>query len=209
METIYLAIIIGYVLFRAARFLFQYRSLYKLLGFKRVWIAGNPVIIKRLEPKDFIEEPNGLPITLFQYQKGRTLVDEMRNNDQEDDSIIETVNLARKLAEKAVVYMGGNLKIDNLFDCGNPEAVKLGWELYGRILNHNFKTLYKTYHMDKQYVIHMGELCVAFGKMPHEHITNPKRLNELEKYIIDEFVFNTYTDNENRKAEAAAAAQEA
>ena len=228
METILLIVIIGYVLFRASRFLLKYRNLYKLLGYKRIFIAGNPIILRKLEPKDFAEEPSGVPLTLFQYRKGVSIVDNLRPNDKDDDNILEAVALAKKMAEKAIVYMGGTLKtesvtgiegveravkiggkflrIDDLFNCHDVEAVKLGWQLYGMILDMNFKTLYKTYQLDRMYVIHVAELCVAFGKKPHEHLGNPKMMTPLEKYILDDFVFNTYILNENDKARRQAEA---
>lgn len=184
--------------------MFKYRNLYKMLGYKRVFIAGNVVIIKRLTPQDFIEEPNGVPITLFQYQKGRTLADQLRGDaDKEEENYSEIVGLAKQIAKKAVVYFPDKLSIDDLFG-GDVATVKLGWELYGAIIAHNFKGLFKTYQMDQIYLVHVGELCVAFGKKPHEHLCNPKQLTELEKYIIDDFVFNAYIQNENEKAKRLA-----
>lgn len=185
--------------------MFNYKDLYKMLGYKRVFIKSNPIIIKKLTALDFIEEPTGMPMMLFHYRRNSGMFDALRKPEesQEKEKYLQSVLIAKKLSEKAIVFMPAHLKVDDLFDSKNHDAIRLGWELYGHILAHNFKTLSKAYECDRQHIIHIAELCNAMNKRPHEHIANPKRLTELEKYMIDEFVYGTYLENENDKTKRA------
>ena len=195
----YLAI--AYFSFKLINFLIKYRNIYKLIGYKRVVVAGNSFIIKRLDPIDFIDD-NGVPMTLFSYKKGLTLWEQVRGEDKQDEqkAIKERIELAKKMGNKAIIYPK-NLNFDDLFDAKSVESQKIAWDLYAKILAHSFKGLTKAYEMTKNHALHIGQLCETFGKKPHEHIANPKKLSQLEKYMIDEFIFNVLIEQKNKEIE--------
>jgi len=197
--NIYLIIIIGYILLRVARLFFKSQRLSKILEQKRVRINGNLFVIKKLTALDFPEK--GLPFSYFDIGTGLDAANQLRKKpdsdkitDEEYKRIIET---AKIMIDKAVVYSREGVNSKTMFDSGKDKAVSIGLVLYQKIIEHNFLMVNKIHKLDKGQVLHVGELCNTFGIAPHKHISNPKRLSSLEKYMIDDFFYNTWLDRQN------------
>ena len=203
MSTVYLYVIIGYIFYRIARFLFNYQNVYRLLGYKRISIAGNQFVIKRLQPLDFAED-GGIPITFFQFKAGVTLMEQIRGIPKEDEAkqLKLRMEVAKAFGKVAIVYPK-TLNIDDMFNSDSVKAHEIAWKLYGQILSHSFKSISKTYNMSKMQALRIAQLCETFGKKPHEHLFDAKKLSTLEQYMIDEFIFNSWVEQKNREAKQA------
>ena len=193
-------IIIGYILLRIARFLFNYQNVYRLLGYKRISIAGNQFIIKKLQPLDFAEN-GGIPITFFQFKAGVTLMEQMRGVPKEDEAkqLKLRMEVAKAFGKVAIVYPK-DLNIDDMFNSDSVKAHEIAWQLYGQILAHSFKSISKTYNMGKNQALRTAQLCETFGKKPHDHLFDASKLSVLERHMIDEFIFNSWVEQKNREA---------
>lgn len=193
-------IIIGYILLRIARFLFAYQNVYRLLGYKRISIAGNQFIIKKLQPLDFAEN-GGIPITFFQFKAGVTLMEQMRGVPKEDEAkqLKLRMEVAKAFGKVAIVYPK-DLNIDDMFNSDSVKAHEIAWQLYGQILAHSFKSISKTYNMGKNQALRTAQLCETFGKKPHDHLFDASKLSVLEQHMIDEFIFNAWVEQKNREA---------
>lgn len=193
-------IIIGYILLRIARFLFNYQNVYRLLGYKRISIAGNQFIIKKLQPLDFAEN-GGIPITFFQFKAGVTLMEQMRGVPKEDEAkqLKLRMEVAKAFGKVAIVYPK-DLNIDDMFNSDSVKAHEIAWQLYGQILAHSFKSISKTYNMGKNQALRTAQLCETFGKKPHDHLFDASKLSVLEQHMIDEFIFNAWVEQKNREA---------
>lgn len=195
MEKIYLAIIILYIVYKIIYPVYRNLSILKLFGYKRENIKGYFFVLRKLAPLDFISEEHGFPMGLFSYKKANTIWEQMTKPDDKKETPEERkkrVELMRKVCEKGVVYWPGNLKIDDFFDPkANRIIASIAMEAYRKVLDYNFKYLREVQNLNKNYVIHIAELCAKFGKAPHEHLKKSAKFTDLEAYIIDEFFFNT------------------
>jgi hypothetical protein len=206
MEKIYLGVIIAYVLMKAVPSIWRVSKLLNMLGYKHVSISGIPFVIRKLSPLDFVEEKNGLPLTFFNLAKGNTIWDQMQGENTEnkltEKEIIERVEAARMICEKAVRYWPGKLNASDFFNARiDARVAKISWKLYSIVISHNFPTFKKCHDMKREYVIHIAELCAKFGKKPHEHLKNSGNMSDLETYIIDEFFFTQLLIKENAQIE--------
>jgi len=203
MENIYLIIIIGYIFFRVARFFFKHQNLMKILRFKRVIVAGNVFIYRKLSPIDFVDTDKGLPLTMFAYRRGVSLWDQIRGLDESESEkekkIKEAIKLSKIICDKSIIHFPDNLKIEDLFNSADEKLIKIAWELYGKIIQDSLPNLNKVFNIDKVYAIHVSELCGKFGKSPHQHICKNIKLSDIEAYMIDEFFYNTWLSHENSK----------
>jgi hypothetical protein len=141
-------------------------------------------------------------MTFFQYKSGLTLVEQVRGVPEEDkgEALKQRIKIAIMFGKHAIVYPK-DLKLDDLFNSASIEGHKIAWGLYGEILKHSFKYLYKTYSMTKNQALRIAQLCEVYGKKPHEHLCESKKMTTIEKYMIDEFVFNVWVENKNREVE--------
>lgn len=200
-ELIYLVIIVSYLAYKLFSNIRGYFKIYKLLGYKTIKVNGVPFVIKKISPLDFVETTNGFPMTLFEYKKSMGIYDQMMAESNKKDGVKELeqkLQLAKELCEKAVVYVPRNIKVESLFNINNGKtALDLAWSLYGKVLEYNFKYLFKSFQIPKNYAIHISELCAKYGKKPHEHIAGDAKLTSVESYMIDEFFYNILLEKEN------------
>lgn len=202
MEKIYLAIIIGYVLLKFVPLAWRIARLNSLMGYKRIFVNGLPFMIRKLSPLDFIEEKSGVPITFFNLAKGKTLWEQMQvddtKNGMSEKEITDRLEMAKNICSKAVIYWPNNLKADDFFNLKiNQDVAKIAWGLYAHVIGHNFPTFKKCFDIQRDYVLHVAELCAKFGKKPHEHIKHTGNLSDLEAYMIDEFFYTQLLIKEN------------
>lgn len=202
MEKIYLGIIIVYVLLKTVPVIWRVSRLFNIMGYKQISIQGIPFVIRKLSPLDFVEEKTGVPISFFNLAKGNTLWEQMQGVDNEkkltEKEISERLDAARLICSKAVIFWPGKLKADDFFNVRiDAKVAKIAWRLYGAVIGHNFPTFRKCYDMNRDYVLHIAELCAKFGKKPHEHLKHSGNISDLEAYMIDEFFFTHLLIKEN------------
>ncbi|MCP4178086.1 MAG: hypothetical protein GY756_09990 [bacterium] len=189
-----------YVSYRILSAIFSYVRIYRQLEYKRIKVAGNTFIIRKISPLDFVEESAGFPLSLFQVKKGETLFEQVAGDNDIDyeDELKKRLALSLMIADKAIVRCPTGLKPQDFFSIDSTqEAQKIGQKIYTEIIALNFKYLYRCYNAKKGYVLHVAELCAKFGKSPHEHLKKNSNMTDIESYLIDEFFYNILLNKEN------------
>ena len=200
-EIIYLSIIIIYMLSKIIPAFLNSKRAQDLLGYKITNIKGLRFVIQKISPLDFLEDKSGFPLSFFNYEKGQAQWQQLRDNKDSEKmtpkQLKQAVELAKMICEKAVVYFPGSLKAEDFFkDEANAKTVEIAWTLYTRVLQHNLSFLKKPMKANRNYIIHVAELCAKFSTRPCDYFKS-KGLSDIEKYMIDDFVYNTILSKEN------------
>lgn len=206
LEYIYLATIVLYIASKIIHPIIKTKQLFSELGYKRVFVRGQSVIIRRLKPFDFIDQEHGFPMGIFEYQRGKTLFEKIAGEDtakkETPEQIKKRVQMMKIICTKGVVHWPGGLKVDDFFDERvSLKIAELAIEITNRVLDYNFKHIKEVLKVDKTLVVHTAELCAKLGRKPHEHLAKSIKFTDLEAYLIDEFFYNTLLEKLNREIE--------
>ncbi len=206
LEHIYLATIVLYIASKIIDPIIKTKQLFKELGYKRIFVRGQSVIIRRLKPFDFIDQEYGFPMGIFEYQRGKTLFEKLAGEDsakkETPEQIKKRVQMMKIICTKGVVHWPGGLKVDDFFDEKvSLKIAELAIEITGRVLDYNFKYIKEILKVDKTLVVHTAELCAKLGSKPHQHLAKSAKFTDLEAYLIDEFFYNTLLEKLNREIE--------
>ncbi|WP_438979965.1 hypothetical protein [Polynucleobacter sp.] len=205
LEHVYLAIIILFLASRVIQPIIKVRQIYKLFGYKRIYIKGHALVIRKLSPLDFIDEDNGFPMGIFEHKKGLTMFEKLtpeRERKETPEQIQKRVQMAKTICKKGVVHWPGALTVDDFFaDKVSLEIADIAFQVTNAVLDYNFTYIKNVLKINKALVIHTAELCAKLGQKPHKHLAANKKLSDLEAYLIDEFFYNTLLEKLNAEIE--------
>lgn len=206
LEYIYLAIIVLFIASKIIHPIIKTRQLFLELGYKRIFVRGQSVIVRRLKPFDFIDQPHGFPMGIFEYQRGKTLFEKIAGEDEKKketpEQIKKRIEMMKIICSKGIVYWPGGLKADDFFnDKVSLKIAELAFEITNKLLDYNFKYIKDVLKVDKTLVVHTAELCAKLGRKPHEHLAKSAKFTDLEAYLIDEFFYNTLLEKLNAEIE--------
>lgn len=205
LEHVYLAIIILFLASRVIQQIIKVRQIYKLFGYKRIYIKGHALVIRKLSPLDFIDEDNGFPMGIFEHKKGLTMFEKLTPETERKETpeqIKKRVQMAKTICKKGVVHWPGALSVDDFFaDKVSLEVADIAFQVTNAVLDYNFTYIKNVLKINKALVIHTAELCAKLGQKPHKHLAANKKLSDLEAYLIDEFFYNTLLEKLNAEIE--------
>lgn len=207
LEHAYLAIILLFFGWKIIEPILKIRQVYRLFGYKRIYVKGYSLIIRKLSPLDFIEEENGFPMGIFEHKKGLTMFEKLTPNESKKETpeqIKKRVEMAKIICSKGVVHWPGGLTANDFFDERvSVEIAEIAFQITNQVLDYNFTYIKNVLKINKALVIHTAELCAKLGQKPHKHLAASKKLSDLEAYLIDEFFYNTLLEKLNAEIERA------